>query len=53
MKEFLEFVILLVWVGIISLAAIGIEKLLDRMGYRRSSPAVEKPGDHVPPLPEG
>ena len=52
MKEFLEFVILLVWVGIISLAAIGLEKLLDRMGYRRSPP-VEEPGDHVPPLPEG
>ena len=31
MKEFLQFVILLVWVGIISLAAIGLEKLLDRM----------------------
>jgi hypothetical protein len=51
MKEFLEFLILLAWVGIISLAAIGIEKLLDRMGYRRSPP--EEQGDHVPPLPEG
>ena len=51
MKEFLEFVVLLVWVGIISLAAIGIERLIDRMGYRRSPP--EKPSGNIPPLPEG
>ena len=52
MKEFLEFVFLLVWVGVISVAAIGIEWLIDRMGYRRSPP-VERPGDHIPPLPQG
>jgi hypothetical protein len=51
MKEFLEFVILLVWVGFISLAAIGIERLLDRSGYRRSPP--EKPTGNIPPLPPG
>ncbi len=52
MKEVLEYIILLVWVGIISLAAIGIEKLLERLGYRRSPPG-EEPESHVPPLPEG
>ena len=52
MKEFFQFVVLLVWVGIISLAAIGLEKLIDRMVFRRSPP-VQEPRDHVPPLPEG
>ena len=52
MREVLEFIILLVWVGVISLAAMGIEKLLERLGYWRSSPT-EEPGNRVPPLPEG
>lgn len=51
MKEVFEFLILLAWVGIISVAAIGIEWLLDRAGYRRAAP--EETGGHVPPLPEG
>ena len=51
MKEIFEFLILLAWVGIISVAAIGIEWLVDRAGYRRAEPG--KPGGHVPPLPEG
>jgi hypothetical protein len=50
MKEVFEFLILLAWVGIISVAAIGIEWLIDRSGYRRAPP--EPAGDHVPPLPE-
>ena len=51
MKEIFEFLILLAWVGIISVAAISIEWMIDRAGYRRAPP--EEPGGHVPPLPEG
>jgi hypothetical protein len=51
MKNFFEFLILLAWVGIISIAAIAIEWLVERAGYRRAPP--EQAGGHIPPLPEG
>ena len=49
MREFAGFLALLAWVAVISVAAVAIEHVLDRMGYTRHPPG--KGG--VPPLPEG
>ena len=50
MKEVAEFFILLAWVGFLAIAAIAIEKVLERFGIR-ARPLGEQHGDVAPPLP--
>lgn len=53
MKELGQFAILVVWVGIISVVAWGIEQILERMGYRVSTVEERHAAEaRVPPTPE-